>query len=294
MPDFCVGTAQFGMEYGIANATGKPTKVELLEIIKHATDNNITYFDTAQSYDKCEILLGECYSKLDIENIKIITKLHPSLGDCKKNLIYNSIKSSLYDLKQNSLYGFIAHNIESLGNDSFSASIMKAKSEGLVNKCGVSIYTPEEAKTALRNPIVDILQIPLNIFDRRWFDQGIIELASSKNVRLFFRSIFLQGFIFMEEDNLIGKGMRWSLPYYQKIKNILRNVDEDPIQLTFNLLSEISSDSVIIFGVDNIIQLKKAIKCIKRTKLFTKHSSNNQWWGNLPHFPEKFFNPSKW
>ena len=92
----------------------------------------------------------------------------------------------------------------------------------------------------------------------------------------------------MEKDNLIGKGMRWSLPYYQKIKNILRNADEDPIQLTFNLLSEISSDSVIIFGVDNMIQLKKAIKCIKQTKLFTNKSSKDQWWKNLPHFPEKF------
>ena len=67
---------------------------------------------------------------------------------------------------------------------------MKAKSEGLVNKCGVSIYTPEEAKAVLTNPIVDILQIPLNIFDRRWFDQGVVELARSKNVRLFLGQFF--------------------------------------------------------------------------------------------------------
>ena len=30
----------------------------------------------------------------------------------------------------------------------FSIYISNAKSEGLVNKCGVSIYTPEEAKIA--------------------------------------------------------------------------------------------------------------------------------------------------
>ena len=98
----------------------------------------------------------------------------------------------------------------------------------------------------------------------------------------------------MEKDNLISKGMGWSIPYYQKIKNMLRNVDEDPIQLTFNLLSEISSDSVIIFGVDNMIQLKKALKCINRTRLSTNKSSKDNWWKNLPHFPEKFLNPSKW
>ena len=70
MSEFCIGTAQFCMDYGVANATGQPTKVEVLEIIKHATDKNIIYFDTAQSYDKCEVLLGECYGKLNIENIK--------------------------------------------------------------------------------------------------------------------------------------------------------------------------------------------------------------------------------
>ena len=91
----------------------------------------------------------------------------------------------------------------------------------------------------------------------------------------------------MEKDNLIGKGMRWSLPYYQKIKNILRNADEDPIQLTFNLLSEISSDSVIIFGVDNISQLKKAIKC-KTNKLFLDTHLIINGGENPPHFPENF------
>ena len=48
----CLGTAQFGMNYGITNQMGKPKDNEIDLIIESALKNNIHYFDTANSYGK--------------------------------------------------------------------------------------------------------------------------------------------------------------------------------------------------------------------------------------------------
>ena len=53
-----MGTAQFGMDYGIANVSGKPTKKEVFGILDLACENGFRRFDTAPSYGT-ETLLGE-------------------------------------------------------------------------------------------------------------------------------------------------------------------------------------------------------------------------------------------
>ena len=45
-----LGTAQFGMDYGIANVSGKPKKKEVFGIIDHAWEKGVRRFDTAPSY----------------------------------------------------------------------------------------------------------------------------------------------------------------------------------------------------------------------------------------------------
>ena len=53
-----LGTVQFGMDYGIANVSGKPTKSEVFKILEIAWQHGIRSYDTAPSYDS-EDLLGE-------------------------------------------------------------------------------------------------------------------------------------------------------------------------------------------------------------------------------------------
>ena len=52
-----LGTVQFGMDYGIANVSGQPTK-SVFKILEIAWQHGIRSYDTAPSYDS-EDLLGE-------------------------------------------------------------------------------------------------------------------------------------------------------------------------------------------------------------------------------------------
>ena len=54
-----IGTAQFGLDYGITNNKGRILFPEVLKILKIAQDNNISKIDTARSYGVAEETLGK-------------------------------------------------------------------------------------------------------------------------------------------------------------------------------------------------------------------------------------------
>ena len=85
MARICLGTAQFGMNYGIANQNGIMSQNQVNEIIHFSVSNGIMTFDTAQSYGDAEFKLGNYLKKGELEEIKIITKLDPSLACYKKS-----------------------------------------------------------------------------------------------------------------------------------------------------------------------------------------------------------------
>ena len=70
-----LGTAQFGMEYGIANKNGKVSLDEAKAIITLGRLAGIDTLDTAMAYGDSEESLG----KLSTEDFHVITKL-PSFG----------------------------------------------------------------------------------------------------------------------------------------------------------------------------------------------------------------------
>ena len=70
-----LGTAQLGMDYGIANRTGAPDPETAKQIIKEAIEAGIREFDTAQAYGCSEKVLGRVIAALGVmDQVKIITK----------------------------------------------------------------------------------------------------------------------------------------------------------------------------------------------------------------------------
>ena len=53
-----IGTAQFGMNYGIANISGKPNQQQVDSILNYAWNNNINGLDTAKGYGGSEVVIG--------------------------------------------------------------------------------------------------------------------------------------------------------------------------------------------------------------------------------------------
>lgn len=76
----CLGTVQFGLQYGINNVLDrKPDVDECFDILDYAISMGIGCFDTASVYGNAEQIIGS-YKGFN-DNVKIISKLRPMLND---------------------------------------------------------------------------------------------------------------------------------------------------------------------------------------------------------------------
>ena len=197
MNKIALGTAQFGIDYGINNKRGKIPKKEVYDILNKAKEFEIDTIDTAYDYGESEKVIGS-FLKITNYKFKIISKL----PGCKNNEVKKIFESSLNNLGLSMIYGYLIHNFESYKKDNRIWKVIeKLKKDGKIEKIGFSLYYPQELKYLFEKKIdIDIIQIPYSIFDQR-FSTFLIELKQ-RNIEVYARSVFLQGLVFKKLDEL--------------------------------------------------------------------------------------------
>lgn len=278
-----LGTVQFGLEYGINNSLGKPSKEESLVMLEYAFKKGIRVFDTAYAYGNAEEILGEFLEAHNFdENIKIITKLQPNIiadsdGEEKVyKIISANLKESLARLKRTYVDGYLLHTPQYLRNDKVMNALSQLKNDGLVKHIGVSIYEEADALYATELNTIDYIQVPYNIFDQRLEKSGFFELAKKNGKKVFARSPFLQGLFFMEEGK-IPAHLHKVKEHLVKLDKIIKKyqLSRQKIAMLFSLQN--SNIDYVVFGVDTLDQLKENIEithrnidardCIKELKI---------------------------
>ena len=269
-----LGTAQFGMNYGINNKRGKIPKEEVFKILKNAIDSNIEIIDTAFDYGESEKVIGDFGEK---NKLKIITK-----GDV------NNFEQSLENLKVDKVYGYLIHHFEDFKVDrKIWEKIKEKKKNGKVEKIGFSFYNPKEIEYILKNDInPDIVQIPYNIFDRRF--EYLIEELKKMNVEIYARSIFLQGLVFKKEFD----GVFLKIKDKVELLNTISKTTGVPISaicINFVLLNR--DIDFVVLGVDGIQNFEENVKSVKYKNEIRKKFEKLK---ELREEDERLINPSKW
>ena len=171
-----LGTAQFGMDYGISNLKGQTSFDEVKKIIEFSRNIGIKKIDTAKNYGETEKIIGE----VGIKDFKIITKL-PKISSNEFNPIFfvdNQIQDSMTKMKISKIDTLLLHN----ARDLLSASgkkiyykILELKKVGVIDKFGISVYEKDEIDQLHKNFNFDVIQIPFNIFDTRLIKMGYLK-----------------------------------------------------------------------------------------------------------------------
>jgi len=206
-----LGTAQFGMVYGIANQQGEVSLEEVGEILTIAKDAGIDTLDTAMSYGESEGKLGQ----IGVHNWKVITKLPAVPQGCFgiSNWVKASVADSLKRLKIEKLYGLLLHHPQDLlqdyGEELYNA-LQSLRSCGIVKKIGISIYSPTELDQIWKAYKFDLVQTPFNGFDQRLVNSGWLQQLKEQEVEVHARSLFLQGLLLLSEKDRPQKFQRWN------------------------------------------------------------------------------------
>jgi len=199
-----LGTAQLGLDYGIANKVGKPKYSKAFKILETAWVNGINTFDTAPAYGDSEKLIGEFINNEDgrAERSTIITKLpkrNPNVD--LLSFINESINKSRKNLGGQIIDYYLLHNPSEVKDQKIIEALFSLKDKGLIVEPGASVYSVEEAEIAIENGL-KVLQVPVNVFDQRFLDDSLLYKFKQKKVTLFARSIFLQGLFFIKPSSL--------------------------------------------------------------------------------------------
>ena len=205
MSKLVIGTAQFGLDYGITNHDGQVPINEVKKILNFAKKNNINTLDTASNYGNSEDVLG----KICVGDYHIITKT-TSLKNGANEVIKN-FHHSLKKIKKTKVKGLLVHNIEEVKDSQFSVvfkQLNELKRQGLVEKIGFSTYTPKQIDFLLNNFDFDLVQLPFNVFDNRLIQGGQLKALKKKKIEIHARSIFLQGLL-LDFNNLSDYFLTW-------------------------------------------------------------------------------------
>jgi hypothetical protein len=281
-----LGTAQFGLNYGVKNTTGKVKKEDIESILSLARDNNINIIDTAISYGTSEKILGE----IGVVGWKIVSKIPQVPSDCIdiNGWFKKEIQASLRRLNLSSIYAVLLHKpmdlLTSQGKDVF-LGLVKLKEQGLVKKVGISVYDPKELDEVWKRYNFDIVQLPYNIIDRRMLTSGWLRRLYESGVEVHSRSAFLQGLLLMNQTNRPPKYDKWE-GIWRSWDNWLKveNLDALDACLRFVLNEAFISHSII--GVDSFSQFKQIIKTLN----FDSISPPT----DLFSYDEELINPANW
>ncbi len=252
-----LGTAQLGMNYGIANRTGKPDFKTAEAIIRTAWEGGIREFDTAQGYGDSEQVLGEVFQSLGISNdAKVISKLHPDLNHLRGNELRESLDKTLSNLKISSLYGIMLHREEllKLWDKGLGENLHKFVKSGLVGQLGVSVYTPQKAIEALNTEGTSLIQLPSNLLDRRFEKAGVFELAKKKEKQVYIRSIFLQGLLLLNSDE-IPINMKFVGTVLKTLEDLTQELALSKQDMATCYVKHAYPGAKIVFGVDDPKQI---------------------------------------
>lgn len=260
-----LGTVQLGKNYGINNLSGKPSLSESFEILNSAYELGVRELDTAEDYGDSHKIIGQFHKEFPNRLFNIYTK--HSFNN-KKDII-SSVRKNCEELGIPKLYGYMFHDIRSINRNRY-LEILEAKNSGLINYIGISVYTNEEINLVSSNyNDLDFIQIPFNLLDNSSLRGFCIENARKNGLKIFARSVFLQGLFFKSKQKLNEFSNKLT-PYFDEIDSIKGCYDLTIEQLALNYVIQKKYIDKVLIGVESRSQLINNFKYIFNS-------------GNIPH-----------
>lgn len=278
-----VGTVAFGQDYGVGGK-GRVSGSEVGAILKFAADHGSILLDTARLYGDSEEVLGR--EQITQRFPKLVTKF-PKIGK-DFNALEAAFERSTDLLRRESLYGLLAHRFTDLvgevGKRNF-AGLEALKDTGKVAKIGVSVYGPSELERVLETGSIDLVQLPLSVFDQRFLKSGLLDELSNAGVEIHVRSVYLQGLPFVPLSKLS--------PFFDPVRPKLIGLHEiansqgwSVASLCLNFaLSRVQVDHVLI-GFTTVSEVEETLGLVGESPLVD--------FDELAFEDETFAIPSNW
>lgn len=257
-PQLVLGTAQFGLAYGISGRGESVPEDEVRSILEDAVARGVKTLDTAAAYGDIESRLGRLAEGLPLHIVSKIPAI-PHESSTKQAVAFAlaAAQRSLQRLGP-TLNALMMHRGDDLLHDAVRGQILSktlhrwSADHGLV--FGASCYGPDEAcQLALRHDI-KLLQLPGNAFDQR-----VTQHAGDpalKGAILHMRSAFLQGLLLMPIDEAMAR-LPAAADQLRKWHAHCSALQQSPLEAALAIAKSFSKVSALVLGVDRLAQWRQ-------------------------------------
>tara|TARA_B100000941_G_scaffold288958_1_gene266952 strand:+ start:999 stop:1868 length:870 start_codon:yes stop_codon:yes gene_type:complete len=260
-----LGTANFGKKYNFFTNLKIKNK-EIKNIFLFLEKNKIFELDTALNYHnekQLRLLRSKKWNittKIDIKNYakdqNNWKKGKNYLTELKKKLKIKSLYATLIHISN--LNDFKSKNLKKLFK-----SLLVLKKNKVIKKIGFSIYDPVEAELILKNFKIDIIQLPVNVFDRRFENLGYLKKFKKNKIEIQARSIFLQGFLL---KNKMPKKFKIWKNEFREWQKWVKKKGVTKLQACIAYVKQLKEVDKIIIGFENKKQLEEIVRVYKEIK----------------------------
>ncbi len=302
--EMSLGTAQLGMEYGIANRSGRPDAAAAADIVATACMCGVTYFDTARMYGDSERVLGKALAAATsvstpatiVSKLPAVPRSDELTAPAVRAWVRETVATSATELQRPRLDVLLLHRWHDRKRDGGAAwrALCELRSEGLIGALGASVQTEDEALSALADPDVRHLQLPVNLLDWRWRSADFLKArAARRDVAVHARSALLQGVLVLaphqwpEVDRLSATAVSGQL------ETLVSDCGRSSIaDLAFAYVRSLPWVDTLVVGAERADQLIANVDLFSRRPLTQEEA--NEVARSLPRVPEDFLNPALW
>lgn len=256
-----LGSAQWGMHYGVSNSTGRTQHAEIGRLLKKAREVGIGFIDTASLYGGAEQALG----MHSLDGLKIVTKTprfaKSRVTEADAKQLVDTFQRSIEFLRVESVNGLLVHHADDVlvpGSDYLIEALTDLKNRGFAKRIGISIYNSNEIEKICDRLRPDIVQLPLNVIDQRLLKDGSLEFLHRKGIEVHVRSVFLQGLLLMPIEGIPD--------YFRPWRHILKDWHEacalqgvSKLQAALNFTLNLNMVDCVVVGIENLKQFKEIL-----------------------------------
>lgn len=259
-PQLCLGTAQFGVAYGITNVAGQVSEEAVALLLVQAERAGIRWLDTAQAYGNAEAVLGR---HLPVSHsFRMISKLsaqpRPGFSAQDAEAWDQAFLASCQRLGVQGLDAFLIHapaDLRKPGGQYLEAWLLSLRERGLVQRIGVSIYDAEDLK-GINPSLLDLVQLPLSLLDQRLLLDGTLAKLRARGTAIHARSLYLQGLLLTPA----AQWPTWVTPEVRVHKQALEILAEQRgcclIDLALGFAREQQDLEAVVLGVCSFQELR--------------------------------------
>ena len=252
-----LGTAQFGLDYGVSNTRGCTPPAEVADILHRAAEARVGVLDTAPAYGEAQAVLGAALPRPC--PFLITTKVS---RQADVDALEAQARASLEQLDIPAAYAVLVHSaadLEGKAGVELWARLRRLQAKGLFRKIGISAYASDDPVRLARRWKPDLMQLPVSLLDQRLIAEGALARLNDMGVEIHLRSIFLQGLLFLPPDRLperlASAGRRLA-----DIRLQIAAAGSDPLTAALHFALARPEASAVIVGVTSSQELEAMLR----------------------------------